>query len=533
MNLIILISSLIFSLFATAIMTYVSMATPIGPWVELIIVLASTMFFRIVCGYIVSERLKNAVGLVTAAAGVAGIVATVCGFTFPTLYFLDQNLFTHWMANPWQLTALIGGAIMIGGGIAFVMADFFGERMLANEQLTFPIGQMVHKMIVAQNQLRKAIELFAGLFAAFFYASAQRYFGFIPHTLVFAQRTFGNLLTIPKITIGLDFLPLFVAIGYVAGDILAVPLGVGVLSKLFLLAPLTGYTTGWLATENSESFILAFGAGMMIQGALLSFVKVPHLFVSTWGKLSSGEISLRRRWRWQTLAGVALLLCMTYGYFNFFNFSLFAQLYMLGFTAICVYQLMIIGGKIGLAPFGRFATFVMLPGFFMFGYDSIQITLVSLLVSLSGGIAVDLLFGRKMAQLTDINRRSIFWMQLLGLVVSAVAFSYIFTVLAQHFGIGSAELVAQRARARALLINVHHFNYLILALGGLYGFLLERFSVNPLLVFTGLLFPVDYSLMLIAGGLLTYVAQDKEEWDPFWSGVFAATSLWMVLRGFL
>jgi hypothetical protein len=144
-----------------------------------------------------------------------------------------------------------------------------------------------------------------------------------------------------------------------------------------------------------------------------------------------------------------------------------------------------------------------------------------------------MLFGRKMAQLSDINKKEIIWMQLLGLVVSACVFGYIFTQLAHSFGLGSVELVAQRARARALLLNVHTLNYIVVAVGCLFGWLLEYAGVNALLVFTGILFPVDFSLMLIMGGLLTYVAQDKEEWDPFWSGVFAAASLWMVLRGFL
>jgi len=48
-----------------------------------------------------------------------------------------------------------------------------------------------------------------------------------------------------------------------------------------------------------------------------------------------------------------------------------------------------------------------------------------------------------------------------------------------------------------------------------------------MLVFTGIIFKVGFSLMLITGGLLTYLTKDKEAYDPFWSGMFAAGSLWI------
>lgn len=530
MNKIVIVSSIVFSLLATAIMTYISMATPIGPWVELIIVLAATTLFRLALGYVASERLKNAVGLTTVAAGVAGIAATVCGFTVPTLYFLDKELFSTILADSWQTMLLTGGSILVGGGFAFVMVGAFGERMLADTGLSFPIGQMVRKMIVAQNQLRKALELCAGIVVAFAYAFMQRCACWIPQKVVLGGVKVVSALTLPSITIRFDLLPLFVAIGYVAGEVLTLPLGVGVISKLFLLEPLKHYA---FSDVPYDSFILAFGAGMMIQGAVFSFSKVPHLIVSTWKKITAGELQSRRRGNWLYWGGRVLFAAALYAYFRYYNLSLLAQLYMVAFAAICVYQLMIIGGKIGLAPFGRFATFVMLPGFLLFGYDNVQVMLVSLFVSLAGGIAVDIMFGRKLGQLADINKKEIVWMQLLGLVVSAIAFGFIFTQLVHHFGLGSAELVAQRARSRALLVSVSNFRYILVAAGALFGFILEYIGVNALLVFTGLLFPVDFSLMLIVGGSLTYVAQDKDEWDPFWSGVFAATSLWMVIRGFV
>ena len=54
----------------------------------------------------------------------------------------------------------------------------------------------------------------------------------------------------------------------------------------------------------------------------------------------------------------------------------------------------------GIATFPAYATFVMVPGMMLFGYDAIQITLVSTFVEICGGVAVEILFGRKVGQLS-------------------------------------------------------------------------------------------------------------------------------------
>lgn len=530
----VLFSAILFSFFSVVIMTYISMATPLGPWVELIVVLASTMVFRFVFGYTTSERLKNAVGLTTVAAGVAGIVAVVCGFTVPTLYFLNRELFLAWLAQPYYFSLVMGGTILAGGGFAFFMVGMFGERMLADEKLQFPVAQMVRKMILAQNQLRKALELCAGIIISFMYAFLQRCSCLIPQNFNIPSFQIISLCQIPELTIRLDILPLFVAIGYVAGAVLTIPLLVGVVTKLIIMEPLKCW---YFSNLHQTDFILGFGGGMMIQGVVLSFAKVPHLIFSAYKKASVAEFIARRRWKFSTLIVLLLFLTGMVAYFWHFNFSLLSQLYMYVFAAMCVYQIMIIGGKIGLAPFGRFATFVMMPGLLLFSYDYVQVMLVSLFVSLVGGVAVDLMFGRKTAQMSEINKRDVFWMQLLGLVVSAVVFGFVFIQCVydpdtQTLCLGSTALVAQRARARALLLSIHNLDYILLIVGGIFGYVLEYLGISALLVFTGLLFPIDFSLMLIIGGGLTFIAQDKDEWDPFWSGVFAAASFWMFMRRF-
>lgn len=533
MNILVIFTSILFSLFSTAIMSYISMAAPIGPWVELIVVFLATMLFRVGFGYYTSERLKYAVGMTTAAAGIGGIVATACGFAFPTLYFLNTELFDAWLGSPLFFCGVMSGIVLVAGGFAFVVVYFLQDKMLADENMSFPIGQMVRKTIVAQNQLRKSIELFTGAVLTFIFSVAQRCVSCIPSSFVILPRLSYGFFQIPYVALRLDFLPMFIAIGYVAGHILMVPLSVGVAAKVFLISPIQRI---FFADLKSYDFLLAFGSGMVLQGAVMSFVRFPRVISSTYRRIieqKNKRFELNGIGSFAGLLSMAFCFCSMGAYFWYFNFSLLSQLYLFVFSAVCVYQVLLIGGRVGLAPFGRFATFVMVPGLLIFGYDSVQATLVSVFVGVAGGVAVDLMFGRKMAQSASINRRDVVLFQVLGLVVSSLAVGVIFWLLINHFGLGSDELIAQKALNRALLINVHTFNYAALLIGAFFGVVLRWLKMNVMLVFTGLLFPIDFSLMLILGGLLTSIQDNKEEWDPFWSGVFAAGSLWMVLKVFL
>jgi hypothetical protein len=228
-----------------------------------------------------------------------------------------------------------------------------------------------------------------------------------------------------------------------------------------------------------------------------------------------------------------LALLVTVLFLTYFKFSIIAQVYLIVTSAICAYQVAAIAGKIGLAQLGRFATFVMVPALFLFGLDAVQATLVATFVEISAGVTTDALFGKKMGQLGEIKRSEIAWFQLLGLLVSALAVGVVFWFLINHFGLGSEQLFAQRAQARALLISVKSFNMYVLALGACFGIGLKYVHLNPMMVLGGLLMPINYSISLVLGGILTYFVTDKESWEPFWSGVFAANSITELMKTFV
>jgi len=214
----------------------------------------------------------------------------------------------------------------------------------------------------------------------------------------------------------------------------------------------------------------------------------------------------------------------------FFSFGILAQLYLIACTMICAYQLILIAAQLGIAPIGRFATFVMIPAFLSRTFDDVQITIIATFVEISGIVAVDYLFGQKIAQLAQLDAKKMRVYQWLGLLICACTIGIFFLALIAHFGLGSAELIASRAQNRALLMHAFNFNLIVLAFGCLFGMLLKYSNINSAVVFGGLLMGLDTSLLLIAGGLCTYLVIDKEKYYPFFTGVYAASSLWIFTK---
>ena len=138
-----------------------------------------------------------------------------------------------------------------------------------------------------------------------------------------------------------------------------------------------------------------------------------------------------------------------------------------------------------------------------------------------------------MARLACIKLQTVRRYQYLGLVVSALVVGFVFVTLVRSIPLGSAQLFAHKAQMRALLFECARFDLVVLCLGGLFGLLLQRMRCNPMLVLGGILMPLNLSLGLVCGGLLAHVVGNREKYEALASGVFAANSIWMVLRAFL
>lgn len=525
-----LILTIFFSSFSTAVMGYISMATPIGPWIAPTIVLCALLVFKLFA----YKNTEPALGLVAAGSSVGGIIATACGFSYPTLYFLNPELFNAWLSTPLYFVFALTSLAFVAGALGMIGANLLETQLIEEQELSFPIGQLVYKMITAGNQLKKAIELFIGFVSTTLFCivqdGIQGMAALLPRAITLVTPFNIAFFAVPRLNF--DLWPMLWAIGFVTGHVIAAPLAVGALLKIILVDPVN---SNYFAHLSSIEFVLAFCSGMVLYGAIVSFVSFPKLLAGgiKWIRangisLSSTDLDIKnnqiRYVSWMLAIGLGVLFLWH------LNFSFSAMLFLYAASFACMYQVAVIAGKIGLAPLGRFATFVMVPAMLLFGLNFTQIVVVATFVEISSGVVADMLFGRKMAHLLNLDRRMVVFYQLVGLLVSSVVVGIVFWLLISRFQLGSAELLAYKAQSRQLLINARQFDIYVLILGALCSFGLKYLKVNPMLALGGLLMPLNISIGLIFGGCLTFLTKDRERWEPFWSGVFAANSIWMLIQ---
>lgn len=524
------VMSVLLSLFSTIVMSYISMATPIGPWIAPTLLLLGMLIMKALR----QTDTSNSLALMTASGSVGGILATAFGFSFPTLYFLDPSLFNSWMETPVYFACVVAGLAFISGIFGLVIANMLEHRLIIEDGLAFPIGQLVYKMIAAGRQVRKSYELMGGFLAtALFYLFREGVLlsgkGLIPKTITVIAARRISVFSIPIVQF--DLWPMLWAIGFVTGHVIAVPLAVGALARVILVDPVH---ISWFSWLSSVEFVLAFCSGMVLYGAVMSFTALPAMlrngFKTIMSFMRGGGVARFTHgsrvmvFEW----GVAIAVCVAF--LAYFGLPLLAQLFLLIATAACAYQIAFIAGKIGIAPLGRFATFVMVPAMFLFPVDYVQLVFIATFVEAACGVTADILFGRKMAQLAGIGRTVICRYQFLGLVVSCIALGIVFWFLINHLHLGSTELFAAKAQSRQLLIHAKQFDYYVLLIGALFSALLQWVKVNPTLVLGGLLMPINMSVGLIFGGMLTLLCKNREDWEPFWSGVFASDSLIVLIK---
>lgn len=523
------ILSLVAAIFSTVVMSYISMATPIGPWIAPTLVLCGLLFFAV---YYADKQYQSALVYMTISGSVGGILATAFGFSFPTLYFLDPVLFDSWMERPLYFAFFVSALAFIAAWYGLWIANASEAHFLNQEHLPFPIAQMIYKMIGAYDHISKAWGLVVGFVGTTFFCILQDgvrcFTTVIPKMIAICRSLSWWCIRVPAIE--LELWPMLWAIGFVTGHIIVLPLATGVLSKVLFVYPLQEF---FFSGMSQVEFLLAFCSGMVVASALQTFSPGEVIAVFKAGmrvlmqkKQDIPFFNIDRR----LLAEGAALLIVSSMFFFYIECSVLLQVYLLVSTFACAYQIIVIAGKIGLAQLGRFATFVLVPALFLFNLDVIQIAAISTFVEAASGVAVDILCGRKLVQLVggsqSVGRRY----QYFGMFVSCLAIGVVFWVLINRFKLGSPELFAQRSQARQLLVGAKQFDYWALLIGVVFGLVLRRIKMNPMLVLGGLLMPINVSLGLVIGGMGAIFVRDKEDWFPFWSGVFAANSVWMLIK---
>ena len=201
-----LLLTIILSAISAGVMSFIAMASPVGPWIDVTLVLLGMLVVKTFFRTITQFRMQEMVGYSAAASALGGSVATACGFSFPTLYFLKPELFAHLLHNPFLFIALFAGLILVAGGLGMLVAHLCAPAFLADESMPFPIGHMTYSLISVGNNIRKAYELMAGVVIATFFTILQIITHVIPKKITLIKQFALNIWTIPSVIVRPDWI---------------------------------------------------------------------------------------------------------------------------------------------------------------------------------------------------------------------------------------------------------------------------------------------------------------------------------------
>ncbi|MFA5307070.1 MAG: hypothetical protein WC365_06495 [Candidatus Babeliales bacterium] len=530
MNFLVISIGILFTLFSTVILSYVSMATMVGPWI------APTLVLLGHCLYSFTKNKKDQqvqdLAIMQAIGAGGGIIATGIGFALPLLYFLDETTFTSMVEKPLFFCGIIGVLCLIAGALGLWYARWDCAHFLDTSNYRFPVSELTYNVITSHAQPHLAKNFMLGslgtLILCFLRDGFLGFKGFIAKTYFLFPSFLGSCAV-------LSIWPTLWAIGFSVGISTALPLFVGLIAKYIVIYPLANHALflpfKLFEPMSSDSFSIAFCSGLIVSELLLSmpgYIKKwrKHIAATTIASLQLSKISWLKTPHLLEFCGITSSIFLL---LRFFSFPFLAQVCIVLFTLFATKAICQIAGKIGMLPFGRFSTFIIVPLLLIFRLNAVQVTIVCVFFDVCAATASDLLFDYKIGDLCCLNRKDMYKYQWIGLIATAASVGIIFWLLFTNLHLGSEALFAQRSKAKALLLQSLCFDKYIVFCGVLFGWLLKRLKLSPTMVFGGLIMPNTISIGLILGGIGTKLVKKPDNLQSLCAGILACESLWTII----
>jgi hypothetical protein len=536
----IIVAGVLFSVIATVILSYISIATMVGPWIAPTIVLIG----HVGLAFMRSSKKKTATLVSIQAIGAGGgIVATGVGFALPMLYFLEPETFMALMAAPQSFCLFISALCLIAGGIGLLLGKYLTKPLLDQQQLPFPVSNLTVQIASSDASGSQTRTLLAGIIGSGIICAIRDGFGSIAGVI---KKTYYLAPSFLGKEAALSVWPTLWAIGFSVGLPITIPLVIGMLAKYVVISPLAQHANylpiSLFKPLDPEVFAVAFCSGLVACELIL---QAPGMLKNVWKNKGKARQSLdfskkllalahkglasMRTWSGISIATCSTLAVACTGFLSWHGFNLGAQVLLISFCAMATYSICSIGGKIGMIPFGRFSTFIVIPLLLMFSLSPLQATIVCVFFNIAAATASDLLFDMKSADMTGISRKKMYGYQWLGLVACAASIGIVLWLLFTNLELGSEALFAQRSKAKALLLQSLHMDANIVLLGIGFGWILKRFKINSTMVFGGLLMPNGITIGLLLGSLGTLLTKKTDRWVSLCAGILAAESLWVMV----
>jgi len=510
-----MVLSVFFSMMSTGMMSYLAMNTQLGPWVAPVFVVVCMVLLMPLFN---AAWFKKNVVIIIAAGSVGGMVGLCLGLTFPSFYFLHRHLFDWMLLHPIFFAAIVSSFVLCAAAYAFLLAyvlrHFFLVHMdamkLHQTHDRFPMSQLVHDVIFVEKQREARIFMVIGLGLSAAWS-----------VIVMMGR-----FALAAYSLQVNMIPLLISIGFIAGRVIAPPMLLGLVTRVFVLDIVHWYVP---STLSDQSFLITFCSGMI----LVWFVRLVILFWVDKKELSRNQSYLARMdnkwwfagWNLATAALVFVLLTA-------WGTPLLVQLYVFGLLSWLAKYLVEIIAKIGVIEIDSYVWFILLPVVYFAAPSSLSVLAIAVFSTLCLGLVVDFLFSYKLAQLAKVPYQFVLRYQIIAAVCASLAAGVLFVWYSSSWGIGSFALMAPKARELDDIIQFGRYDYKILCAGFVYGVCMLALTKELLIVVGAMLMAPAISSWLVLAGALAHLIKNRERFYPVWFGVYAGHMLWMVLAAF-
>lgn len=502
---------------------YACLATGVGPWAGPVVALAVKLAYLFIAG----RRTVPTSELLTShiMGEVGATVALAFTFGIPTLYFALPDDFEIFIARTGEFYLFFVLFIIFSAFMGLALARVLYPHFSENSSAEFPISRAVIDALEVSASWQSLTMVGGGFIGAlcvsWFRDSAAFLWG-------------GVLAGSVSIACGYVLAPMGWATGFFARLKSTVAIMAGVLFRCVVMAPILESLTG----TSAASFRYGIATGLIFGPLFFSLFSFVRTFTLAHVR------TVRSRFLRQCMQGRHLLLqgVKEFGVLGFFAaFVMGGMLWQSGIPVHLVlllflvsvpfiYHLALLAVQVGLCPFGRYMTMVMIFFMVVSALSKLQLTYIALFVGIMGLVAVDALFMFRVGSLAGVK----LWRQLsttyaIAIVVSALATVLFFVALYQQCGLGDGALLsAHRGSLRALILQDFSWELPPLLIGASCGIMSSLAGLHPALVLGGVMMPPHLAFAMLVGGIVHHVTKGSITIERIATGLLTGDAVWVL-----
>lgn len=490
-----------FSALSMCSMGYLSMNSELGPWIAPIFVVV----FMVLLIPFLARRLTQELILCIIASGSAGGMIGMClGYTFPSLYFLHKHFLDNLLLDYKVFLLMIVWLVLTASAGSFALSALLRSHLIYEKKLDFPISHLIYKFIHIHTNffMYKVMLLGVGLSSLW-------------NVFMLMVKSVAQIYYVQ-----FHALPMMLSVGLMAGNIILVPVSLGLVSRLVVIDGLHQY---FEQSISAHEFLIIFCCGMMLTAFLYALVEL-YRSNTLHAILKSDKVKkiLHRK---KIIWGAVIIVAGIVGLLTYFDFSMSVQIYAcIMLLCMSIFMTHMIG-IIGNVEIVTYSWFIVLPIIYFLSSSSVNILFLTIFSTICLGLVVDFIFAHKLAQLFKISHSRVIFYQALGCATAAVTAAVFFW---WYFEQKDLTVVAQKAREFDDLIKFGFFDHKILLMGMAYALFVKMFIPELLTVIGAILLTPLISLQLALAGVVAHFFSKKENVYPLWFGVYVGHCLWII-----